>query len=204
MQNRVKKLAVVILVLIVVVAVIFAAFIIKDDGGYEYGSVDTKNIVKGSEEIVLEGVSFSISAGQLWEAAQTEIWAGVSEAEAYTNAEKALLEKYAMYYKATADGIMPDEQAVSDEVELNREVSKTASNYEDFRSFLAYLGMTHDEYWDSQYTNFLEYDVINRFKQKLKTEFIDSGKNEADWESYYSAYVADAVKNERIRVIQNS
>ena len=204
MQNRVKKLAVAILVLIVVVAVIFAAFIIKDGGGYEYGSVDIKNIVKGSEEIVLEGVSFSISAGQLWETAQTEIWAGASEAEAYTNAEKALLEKYAMYYKATADGIMPDEQAVSDEVELNREISKTASNYEDFQSFLAYLGMTHDEYWDSQYANFLEYDVINRFKQKLKTEFIDSGKNEADWESYYSAYVADAVKNERIRVIQNS
>lgn len=204
MQNRVKKLAVAILVLIVVVAVIFATFIIKDGGGYEYGSVDIKNIVKSSEKIVLDGVSFSVSAGQLWETAQTEIWAGVSEEEAYAHAEKALIEKYAMYYKATANGIVPDEEAMRAEVELNREVSKTASNYEDFRSFLAYLGMTHDEYWDSQYTNFLEYDVINQFKQKLKNEFVGSGKNESDWESYYSAYVADAVKNERIRVIQNS
>ncbi len=201
MQNRVKKLSVAILILIVIIAAIFAAFIIKDSVGYD-GSVDPKNIVKGSEKIVLEGVSFSISAGELWKTAQTEIWAGVSEAEAYTNAEKALLEKYAMYYKATADGIMPDEQAVRDEVEFNREVSKTASNYEDFQSFLDYLGMNHDEYWDSQYTNFLEYDAINRFKQKLKNEFIGRGKNEAEWENYYNAYVADAVKNEKIKTVQ--
>ena len=167
-----------------------------------YGSVGIKNIVKGSEEIVLEGVSFSVSAGQLWETAQTEIWAGVSEEEAYAHAEKALIEKYAMYHKATANGIVPDEEAMRAEVELNREVSKTASNYEDFQSFLDYLGMTHDEYWDSQYTNFLEYDVIEKFKQKLKSEFISNGKSEEDWESYYSALIAETVKKEKIKVVQ--
>lgn len=201
MQNRVKKLAVVILVLIVVVAVIFAAFIIKAGGGYEYGSVDTKNIVKGSEEIVLEGVSFSISAGQLWETAQTEIWAGVSEEEACAHAEKALIEKYVMYYKASAEGIVPDEAAVHNEVELNRELSKTASNYEEFQSFLDHIGMNHDEYWDSQYENLLEYDAIARYKEKLKAEFIGSGKNEADWDVYYKQVVAAAVKQERVKAV---
>ena len=201
MQNRVKKLAVVILVLIVVVAVIFAAFIIKAGGGYEYGSVDTKNIVKGSEEIVLEGVSFSISAGQLWETAQTEIWAGVSEEEACAHAEKALIEKYVMYYKASAEGIVPDEAAVHNEVELNREISATASNYEEFQSFLDHIGMTHDEYWDSQYENLLEYDAIARYKEKLKAEFIGSGKNEADWDVYYKQVVAAAVKQESVKAV---
>ena len=201
MQNRVKKLAVAILVLIVVVAVIFAAFIIKDGGGYEYGSVDIKNIVKGSEEIVLEGVSFSISAGRLWETAQMDIWAGADEAAAYANAEKALVEKYAMYYKAVANGITPDEETVRVELERNREISAAASNYEEFQSFLDHIGMTHDEYWDSQYENLLEYDVIARYKEQLKSEFIGSGKNEADWDAYYKQIVAASVKQERVKAV---
>lgn len=202
MKNRVKKLAVAILILVAAMAVCFAAFIVKDSGGYEFGSVSPEVITEDSDDIVLEGVSFSISAGQLWETAQMEIWAGVDEAEAYAHAEKSLVEKYAMYHMASANGILPDEAAVRSELEYNREISETASNYEDFKSFLDYVEMTHDEYWDGQYENLLEYDVIDQYKEKLKNEYIQSGKSDADWEGYYSQFVADKVKKEKIKVIQ--
>lgn len=201
MKTRVKTLAVIILLLVVLVAACFAAFIIKDSGKYEYGSVDINTIAKDSDSIVIEAASFSVSAGRLWEAAQMDIWAGSDEAEAYANAEKALVEKYAMYYKAVANGITPDEETVRVELERNREISAAASNYEEFQSFLDHIGMTHDEYWDSQYENLLEYDVIARYKEQLKSEFIGSGKNEADWDAYYKQIVAVAVKQERVKAV---
>ena len=73
MKTRVKTLAVIILILVVLVAACFAAFIIKDSGKYEYGSVDINTIAKDSDSIVIEAASFSVSAGRLWETAQMDI-----------------------------------------------------------------------------------------------------------------------------------
>ena len=201
MSAKLKAAIGVLLILVGIATIGLGVFMLRG-GEYEYGTVKIEGLADAGNSVVLEAVSFSVTAKQLTDAAQTEIWAGVSEEEAYAHAEKALIEKYAMYHKATANGIVPDEEAVRAEVELNRDVSKTASNYEDFQSFLDYIGMTHDEYWDSQYTNFLEYDVIEKFKQKLKSEFISNGKSAEDWESYYSALIAETVKKEKIKVVQ--
>jgi len=203
MSAKLKAAIGVLLILVGVSTICLGIFMLRGGSEYEYGDVKIESLTDAGDAVVLEAVSFSITAKQLTDAAQMEIWAGVSEEEAYANAEKALVEKYAMYRMATANGIEPDEEAARAEVEANREVSKTASNYEDFQNFLDHIGMTHDEYWDSQYTNFLEYDAIDRFKQKLKSEFISGGKSEMDWEKYYKDFVAATVKKEKIKVIKN-
>ena len=201
MSAKLKAAIGVLLIVVGIATICFCVFMLRG-GEYKYGDVEIQGLADAGDSVVLEAVSFSVTAKQLTDAAQMEIWAGVSEDEAYAHAEKALVEKYAMYRMATANGIVPDEEAVRAEVEHNREISATASNYEDFQRFLDYIGMTHDEYWDSQYTNFLEYNAIDQFKQKLKSEFIGSGKNEEDWEDYYNTFVADTVKKEKIKVIQ--
>ena len=203
MSAKLKAAIGVLLIFVGMATICFGIFMLRAGSEYEYGDVKIENLTDAGDTVVLEAVSFSITAKQLTDAAQMEIWAGVSEEEAYAHAEKALVEKYAMYRMATANGIVPDEEAVQAEIEYNREISETASNYENFRSFLDHIGMTHDEYWDSQYTNFSEYDAIDQFKQKLKSDFIGSGKSEMDWENYYNDFVADTVKKEKIKVVQN-
>ena len=201
MSAKLKAAIGVLLIVVGIATICFCVFMLRG-GEYKYGVVEIQGLADAGDTVVLEAVSFSVTAKQLTDAAQMEIWAGVSEDEAYAHAEKALGEKYAMYRMATANGIVTDEEAVRAEVEHNREISAAASNYEDFQRFLDHIGMTHDEYWDSQYTNFLEYDAIDQFKQKLKSEFIGSGKSEMDWENYYKDFVADTVKKEKIKVIQ--
>lgn len=200
MSAKLKAAVGVLLILVGIATICLGIFMLRGGSGYEYGDVETAGLADAGDAVVLGAVSFSVTAEQLTEAAREELWAGVAEEDAYAHAEKALVEKYAMYTKALAAGIAPDEEAVREDLEYNREISKTAGNYADFQSFLDFIGMTHDEYWDSQYESLLEYDVIDRYKQKLKAEFISAGKSEADWAAHYAAIVEDAVKKEKIKV----
>lgn len=202
MSAKLKAAVGVLLILVGIATICLGIFMLRGGSSYEYGDVKTEGLAEAGDATVLSAVSFHITAEQLTEAAREELWAGVDEEEAYAHGEKALVEKYTMYSKATAIGIVPDEAAVRESLELNREISGTASNYDDFQSFLDSIGMSHDEYWDSQYESFLMYDVIGQYKQRLKAEFVADGGSEADWEEHYARLVEDAVKKEKIRVVE--
>ena len=115
MSAKLKAAIGVLLIVVGIATICFCVFMLRG-GEYKYGDVEIQGLADAGDSVVLEAVSFSVTAKQLTDAAQMEIWAGVSEDEAYAHAEKALVEKYAMYRMATANGIVPDEEAVRAEV----------------------------------------------------------------------------------------
>ena len=97
MSAKLKAAIGVLLILVGVLTICLGIFMLRGGSGYEYGDVKIENLAAAGDTVVLEAVSFSVTAKQLTDAAQMEIWVGVSEEEAYANAEKALVEKYIMY-----------------------------------------------------------------------------------------------------------
>ena len=178
---------------------------------YQYGQIEREKLdTMDAQAVVLEANSFTIPAAELTAVAAQEQLSGLSETEAYASAEQILVEKYTMYHLALESGVEPDPAGVRENLEYNREISKQAGNYADFQSFLDGIGMTHDEYWDSQYENFLIYDVIARYKQQLHETWLsstaqpdaaDPADTEAAWEAWYAAYVAEAVQDENVHAV---
>lgn len=201
-MNRSAKIGVSIgLTLLILSLIITSAYLAPPDSGkiyYEYGELERERINQKSTSVVIVADSFTISKEELSITIREELLKGLSEEEAIASAEKILLEKYLIYHLALKNGLKEDPEAAKELLEYNKQISKTASNYEDFQSFLNGIGMSHDDYWDSQLDNFIIYDVIGRYKCMLKENLMcQVGElSESEWTSYFLPYWENMVKRE--------
>lgn len=160
-----------------------------------------------SMEIVAD--DFSVSENEVSTlAAQMAFTGNISEEEAESQAIDLLKEKYSVYYTALNEGIYVDRQQILDEIEENKKAAQEADNYDEFKAFLEGVGMTNDEYWDSQYDTFLVYDTIGLYKQTCYNEFViqndvsDMNEDEKteEFNKYYNENIQFIINNENIKV----
>lgn len=117
-----------------------------------------------------------------------------------------LIVKYSLYYYAINKGFLIDDETIKKSIEENREMIKTADNYSDFTTFLEGLGMSEDEYWDSQFDLYKLNHVVDEFKIAKKEEFAQENASKSDeqtaenFSDYFMDIAEEAVTKQNIKL----
>jgi len=126
---------------------------------------------------------------------------GHSLEDAKELASGILIEKFSLYQAAIEADCVPSDEDVTRMIADTRAGIAAAENRSDFYLFLDGIGMTEDEYWDSQFENVKIYKAIANYKAYCQEHYLmnasDEGSN-ADWSATWDEIVATAIANEHI------
>ena len=164
------------------------------------------NATEDETGLAMRANDFSISNQQFQQTVDGFVLAGYSQEEAVQRTKTLLSEKYAMYQEALQHGFEGRLDHVLEQMEQTKAGIESASNRGDYEGFLEGIGMTSDEYWESQIDNMMVYDAIHCYQESLKEayEIPDVTPEEAQqqWEDYYQACVDQAVEKQEIEFLR--
>ena len=161
------------------------------------------------ENIVMRAKDFTISNRKFQQDVESFMLSGYSREEATQKTKELLAEKYAMYHDALKHGFQGRRDVVLAGMEQTKADIETASNGEDYEAFLEGIGMTSEEYWESQMDSMMMYDAIYCYKESLKAEFVSTSVSpsatpeeaQQQWEAYYQTCVERAIADQEIEVL---
>jgi len=108
-----------------------------------------------------------------------------------------LMRRNILFTEALARGIYVDEEEVWDLINHNIQIARTAENYEsDFLVFLSGLGMTDEEYWESQFDVFRKDIAIDKLFSSIAAAsgLSDQEAVHGSIQSYFQELVEDYVR----------
>lgn len=120
--------------------------------------------------IILHGDSISVFEGELQQVAERNKLTGNDNAE--KRAKEYLLHREALYQKALAAGYNVTDDEVYAMIEKQKNDYHTVDlNPEDVNAYFEGMGMTIDEYWDSQFDNLKKEMITNKYVSSQKAKF---------------------------------
>ncbi|MCL2019873.1 MAG: hypothetical protein FWG70_08970 [Oscillospiraceae bacterium] len=122
-----------------------------------------------------------------------------------------LLKREALYSEALRQGYNADDKEIRDLINLNIELSASASNYEEhLLPFLKGLGMTNEEYWESQYDVLKKDLVISKYIQPQREAFFELNQNRDskdiydDWTIYMQNLVDELIEGQNLQFFESA
>lgn len=165
-----RRLIILLIVALLLVTSAIAAVALSSPGSvseilYQAGLIDRELLNSGtksfeSDAIMAKGEHISISRLEAETIAQKHALTGSGGLD---EAVEYLVQRETLYYHAQQSGLDASEQEVRDLIDVQKKSSKEAVNYSDFEQYLNGLGMTADEYWDSQFENLKKGLVISKY-----------------------------------------
>lgn len=131
---------------------------------------------------------------------------GHSNSEAEELARQILIEKFALYNTAVSVGAIASDDDVSTVIDATKNGIENASNKADFYAYIDGMGLTSDEYWESQFENVKMYESIALYKEDYLEKYLaDQQKTDitnaqqfADLDSVWNNHVSDILAAENI------
>ncbi len=174
----------------------------------EFGRLEQDKIAsKASGTIAAQGKTIQVEKDEL------ELIAGrrqlTNDPDATENALKHLLRREALYNLALQAGVQVSDDEVYDLIDLQKEdFSKLTDNTEFADAFLEGLGMTWDEYWDTQYDLLRKEIFIDKYLRQVALEKTGSSemsrwdtKQRQEWSAMVDKLAQNYIKKDNIRYL---
>ncbi len=169
---------------------------------YEWGELEQQKDTEKGEPVIL-AEHFTIYSNEL---------SFLAEKLSLTNTENAsdvaaemLIEKYALFCKAQEAGLLISDSQLEDVIQKQIKVFEETESKE-YDEFLAGIGMTNEEYWNSRKEEVKITESIAAWKDRQFEEYTRSYAEDADqptWETYFEELKNSIIEEENVRY-QNS
>lgn len=177
---------------------------------YRAGQIDKTFLARDgpsssdSDEIIVKGENINVMYLEAETIAQKHSLmgsGGLDEAIEY------LVRRETLYYHAQQNGFSASEHEIQDMIDVQKNASKKAANLSEFEQYLKGLGMSVDEYWDSQYENLKKDIVIGKYIERERSNFaqrnglldMNSPESIELWKTEYDALCNKLIKAENIK-----
>lgn len=213
---------------VIVMLAVFAAWVLSEGIAVRLSSpkplTTSEDISRASGEILnpdsdqyaditglaMQAKDFSISNQKFQQVVDNFVLSGYRQEDAVQQTKVLLAEKYAMYHEALQHGFKGRLECVLDSIEQTKAGIEEASNRGDYEAFLEGIGMTSEEYWESQIDDMMMYDAIHCYQESLQEAFESTNpfteatpeESQQQWEEYYQACVDQAVENQEIEYLR--
>lgn len=192
----------VISVAICIVLLIFVAGCAStksDQPFYQLGQLEQQQDSTEKGEPVILAEHFTIYSDEL--DFLTEEFSLTHPENAADIAAQTLIEKYTLFYQAQKAGLVVSDADVEAVIRKQIEIfAETPS--EEYDEFLAGLGMTNEEYWNSRKDELIITESIAAWKEQQFDEYARSYEENADsqdWENYYDKLKNSLIEKEHIQ-----
>lgn len=216
MKNVVRNRLAYFLILLILISSTFGiSFSVNNNLFYQMGLLQKEKITGSRIPDAFEETEYKITANNFkisiedfnYTVKELQL-AGMEAEKAEEQAAKLLIEKYAVYNAAVAANCIAGDEAVRAVIEDTKAGIERASNKADFYDFLSGVGMTADEYWESQFNNVKIYESIDLYKEQCYQSFLQKA-SEADsrsdvaedkWDQYWDNIVAELISSENVQI----
>ena len=174
---------------------------------WEFGRLGQDNIASKNPSIAVQGNTIQIRKDEL------ELIAGrrqlTNDPDAVENALKYLLRREALYNLALQANVQVTDDEVYALIEQMKEDFSNLTDYTEYAdAFIEGLGMTWDEYWDTQYDLLCKEIYIDKYLQQVVFEkygnnefaFWDT-KQRQEWEALKDQLAQDYINQDNIRYL---
>ncbi len=208
-RKVVFPLLIISLIFFLVISALSAVALTKGEilsklGLIERSRINSSTQAEPSEaDVVVKANNFVITNTELSITGSELELSGYNPEKAKDKAVKIVIEKKALYHAATVAGYTVSDEYVQKQIDENRKAVESSYNRDDYETFLQGLGMTSEEYWDSQFETLKIYGTISNHKEALKNEYLDAGEPADGWDTYYDNYKKSVIKEEDITIIKH-
>jgi hypothetical protein len=130
------------------------------------------------DDVFVETKDFAIYENEIAKGVELFILTGMGDSR--EEVVSYLLRREILYSEATNQGFSASPVEIRDMISYNTEAARTSLNYEsDFLSYLDALGMTNEEYWESQYDAFEKRIATSKFTTAQRDRIREILYNEA-------------------------
>ncbi len=206
----------VLFVLLAVSILSFATYVYaaQDSVFYRFGELTKKQIDLSqtrsinSTDNAIEAKDFTISNDYIENLTEQDKLTGIDTDAARKMALSQIIVKRSLYYYAIDNGYVIDDKVIQESIDKNREEMKTASNYDDFTTFLKGLNMTEDEYWTQEFDLYKLSYTLGEFKKAEKQKFAQKNEGQFDAQElnekfgdYFMGITEKAVDMQKVKLI---